>query len=281
MHDLLQEMGWEIVHQESNKDPGRRSSCITSEDVEFVSLYTNRAEVQTKAWRNLKNHHENPEAELRVSLTNVSPWITTVGANTMDRDFPATVKLENGRTITGVSLYRGRMKLSTNKQYHVAYLGSNSTSHNPSSLCLEGTLDLRVVARNCKRRGACGGLQPALSVVFPERTNVFVLTLHRTVTNVALVVSNYHAIVSPFKGAYVKVKPRTLKFTKANQKLSYKIIFTTKSRQAVPEFGGLVWKDAVHRVRSVVHWPARQCENEIQIITSPNHTQFNRIKYKK
>ncbi|KAM1070000.1 hypothetical protein COP2_001889 [Malus domestica] len=65
----------------------------------------------------------------------------------MDRDFPATVKLENGRTITGVSLYRGRMKLSTNKQYHVAYLGSNSTSHNPSSLCLEGTLDLRVVAR--------------------------------------------------------------------------------------------------------------------------------------
>ncbi|KAM1183560.1 hypothetical protein ACFX19_001913 [Malus domestica] len=64
----------------------------------------------------------------------------------MDRGFPATVKLGNGRTITGVSLYRGRMKLSTNKQYPVVYLGSNSTSHNPSLLCLEGTLDRRVVA---------------------------------------------------------------------------------------------------------------------------------------
>ncbi|KAM2975736.1 hypothetical protein FF1_001864 [Malus domestica] len=71
---------------------------------------------------------------------------TTVGASTMDRDFPATVKLGNGRTITGVSLYRGRMMLSTNKQYPVVYLGSNSTSPNPSSLCLEGTLDRRVVA---------------------------------------------------------------------------------------------------------------------------------------
>ncbi|KAM1183581.1 hypothetical protein COP2_001901 [Malus domestica] len=501
-HDLLQNMGWEIVHQESNKDLGRQSSCITSEDAEFVSLYTNRAEVQTKAWRSLKNHHENPEVELRVSLTNVSPWITTVG----DRDFPATVKLGNGRTITGVSLYRGRMKLSTNKQYPVVYLGSNSTIHNPSSLSLEGTLDRQVVAgkivicdrgisprvqkgevvkkaggvgmilantaangeelvadchlvpavavgeneakgikhyastspratatltflgtrvgvrpspvvaafssrgpnlvsldilkpdmvapgvniiaawtgglgpsslpadrrrvkfnilsgtsmscphvsgiaallkarhpdwspaaiksalmttayvhdntrkplqdssaasistpydhgaghinpvraldlgliydieaqdyleflctqrltptqlkvftkysnRSCKNNLASPGElnYPALSVVFPERTNVSVLTLHRTVTNVGPAVSNYHAIVSPFKGAYVKVEPRTLKFTKANQKLSYKIIFTTKSRQAVPEFGGLVWKDGVHRVRSpiVVVW---------------------------
>ncbi|KAB2598576.1 subtilisin-like protease [Pyrus ussuriensis x Pyrus communis] len=441
-----------------------------------------------------------------VSLTNVSPWITTVGASTMDRDFPATVKLGNGRTITGVSLYRGRMKLSTNKQYPVVYLGSNSTSPNPSSLCLEGTLDRRVVAgkivicdrgisprvqkgevvkeaggvgmilantaangeelvadchlvpavavgeneargikhyastspratatltflgtrvgvrpspvvaafssrgpnlvsleilkpdmvapgvnilaawtgalgpsslpadrrrvkfnilsgtsmscphvsgiaallkarhpdwspaaiksalmttayvhdntrkplqdssaasistpydhgaghinpgraldpgliydieaqdyleflctqrltptqlkvftkysnRSCKNNLASPGdlNYPALSVVFPDRTNVSVLTLHRTVTNVGPAVSNYHAIVSPFKGAYVKVEPRTLKFTKANQKLSYKIIFTTKSRQAVPEFGGLVWKDGVHRVRSpiVVVW---------------------------
>ncbi|CAN6709690.1 unnamed protein product [Malus baccata var. baccata] len=112
--------------------------------------------------------------------------------------------------------------------------------------------------RSCKNNLASPGdlNYPALSVVFPDRTNVSVLTLHRTVTNVGPAVSNYHAIVSPFKGAYVKVEPRTLKFTKANQKLSYKIIFTTKSRQAVPEFGGLVWKDGAHRVRSpiVVVW---------------------------
>ncbi|KAM5557197.1 subtilisin-like protease SBT1.3 [Rosa sericea] len=438
-----------------------------------------------------------------VSLTNVSPWITTVGASTMDRDFPATVKLGNGRTVTGVSLYRGRMKLDTKKLYPVVLAGGNSSSPNPSSLCLEGTLDPRKVKgkivicdrgisprvqkgdvvknaggvgmilantasngeelvadchlipavavgeneaksikhyaltspkakatlafvgtrvgvrpspivaafssrgpnllsfeimkpdlvapgvnilaawtgalgpsslatdhrrvkfnilsgtsmscphvsgiaallksrhpewspaaiksalmttayvhdnthkpledaskakistpfdhgaghinprkaldpglvydiqpqdyleflctqkltptqlkvfsnRTCRHTLANAGdlNYPAISVVFVENTNVSVLTVHRTVTNVGPAVSSYHAIVSPFKGAYVKVEPRILKFTKANQKLSYKVTFTTKTRQTEPEFGGLVWKDGVHRVRSpiVVAW---------------------------
>ena len=33
MHDLLQEMGWEIVRQESDKDPGGRSRLWIYEDV--------------------------------------------------------------------------------------------------------------------------------------------------------------------------------------------------------------------------------------------------------
>ncbi|XP_004309251.1 PREDICTED: TMV resistance protein N-like [Fragaria vesca subsp. vesca] len=88
---------------------------------------------------------------------------------------------------------------------------------------------------------------PAISVVFVENT---------IVSNVGPAVSSYHVIVSPFEGAYVKVELRILKFTKANQKLSYKVTFTTKTRQPEPEFGGLVWKDGVHRVRSpiVVAW---------------------------
>ena len=80
------------------------------------------------------------------SLTNVSPWITTVGASTMDRDFPATARLGTGRTISGVSLYKGRRTLSTRKQYPLVYMGGNSSSLDPSSLCLEGTLNPRVVA---------------------------------------------------------------------------------------------------------------------------------------
>uniref|UniRef100_A0A0A9CQR8 Peptidase S8/S53 domain-containing protein n=1 Tax=Arundo donax TaxID=35708 RepID=A0A0A9CQR8_ARUDO len=48
-----------------------------------------------------------------ISLTNLSPWITTVGASTMDRDFPATVTLGNGANITGVSLYKGRQNISS------------------------------------------------------------------------------------------------------------------------------------------------------------------------
>uniref|UniRef100_A0A0D9W8F4 Subtilisin-like protease n=1 Tax=Leersia perrieri TaxID=77586 RepID=A0A0D9W8F4_9ORYZ len=75
-----------------------------------------------------------------ISLTNLSPWITTVGASTMDRDFPATVTLGNGANITGVSLYKGLRNLSPQEQYPVVYLGGNSSMPDPRSLCLEGTL---------------------------------------------------------------------------------------------------------------------------------------------
>lgn len=93
---------------------------------------------------------------------------------------------------------------------------------------------------------------PAISVVFPEDTAISTLTLHRTVTNVGPPASHYHVVVSPFKGVTIKVEPKTLNFTRRNQKLSYKISFTRKSPQTMPEFGGLVWKDGVHKVRSPI-----------------------------
>ncbi|CAN0905579.1 Subtilisin-like protease SBT1.7 [Linum grandiflorum] len=42
------------------------------------------------------------------SLSNVAPWITTVGAGTLDRNFPAYVTLGNGNNFTGTSLYSGK-----------------------------------------------------------------------------------------------------------------------------------------------------------------------------
>ena len=36
MHDLLEEMGRKIVHEESPKDPGRRSSLWSFEDINNV-----------------------------------------------------------------------------------------------------------------------------------------------------------------------------------------------------------------------------------------------------
>ncbi|KAK8500658.1 hypothetical protein V6N12_020350 [Hibiscus sabdariffa] len=283
-----------------------------------------------------------------VSLTNVSPWITTVGASTMDRDFPASVKLGSGRTIAGVSLYKGRRSLQANMQYPLVYMGSNSSSPDPSSLCLEGTLDPHVVSgkivicdrgisprvqkgqvvkdaggvgmilTNTEANGeelvadshllpavALGEMEgkaikhyaltnrkatatlaflamqlepfnkysnmschhnklaspgdlnyPAISVVFPEDTAISTLTLHRTATNVGPPNSSYHVVVSPFKGVTIDVEPKSLNFIRRNQKLSYKISFTRRSPQTMPEYGGLVWKDGVHKVRSpiVITW---------------------------
>lgn len=71
------------------------------------------------------------------TLANVAPWITTVGAGTLDRDFPVTVSLGNGNKYTGVSLYSGRPLYGSATS--IVYGGnvSNSASGN---LCLEDSL---------------------------------------------------------------------------------------------------------------------------------------------
>lgn len=441
-----------------------------------------------------------------ISLTNVSPWITTVGASTMDREFPAIVRIGTGKIMTGASLYKGRRSLSIKNQYPLVYLGGNSSSPTPSSLCLEGTLDRHTVAgkivicdrgisprvqkgqvvkdagglgmilsnteangeelvadshllptvavgettgrfikhyaltnkratatleflgtklgikpspvvaafssrgpnylsleilkpdivapgvnilaawtgktapsslptdrrrtkfnilsgtsmscphvsgiaallkakhpdwspaaiksalmttayvhdntinplkdastgspstpydhgaghinplkaldpgliydieaqdyfeflcvqgltpsqlsvfskfakRTCKHFLANPGdlNYPAISAVFPQETNRTVVLLHRTVTNIGPAISNYHVVVSAFKGALVTVEPPRLNFTRKYQKLSYTVKFKTKSRQRAPEFGQLMWKSKAHNVRSpiVITW---------------------------
>ncbi|KAF6146617.1 hypothetical protein GIB67_008903 [Kingdonia uniflora] len=41
------------------------------------------------------------------TATNIAPWIATIGASTLDREFPADVVLGDGRVFGGVSLYSG------------------------------------------------------------------------------------------------------------------------------------------------------------------------------
>ncbi|KAF5732088.1 Subtilisin-like protease [Tripterygium wilfordii] len=80
-----------------------------------------------------------------LTVTNVAPWVTTVGAGTMDRDFPADVKLGNGKTIPGVSVYGGP-GLSPGLMSPVVYAGSEGGGDGYSaSLCLEGSLDPKFV----------------------------------------------------------------------------------------------------------------------------------------
>ncbi|POO00759.1 Subtilase [Trema orientale] len=71
------------------------------------------------------------------SLSNLAPWITTVGAGTLDRDFPAYVSLGNGMNYSGVSLYRGNSLPGTLLPLVYAANASNATNGN---LCMMGTL---------------------------------------------------------------------------------------------------------------------------------------------
>lgn len=76
------------------------------------------------------------------SLSNVAPWITTVGAGTLDRDFPAYVSLGNGKNFSGVSLFKGSALPGKLLPFVYAGNASNTTSGN---LCMTGSLNPELV----------------------------------------------------------------------------------------------------------------------------------------
>lgn len=73
----------------------------------------------------------------KASLANVAPWITTVGAGTIDRDFPAYITLGNGKRYNGVSLYNG--KLSPNSPLPLVY-AANVSQDSSDNLCSTDSL---------------------------------------------------------------------------------------------------------------------------------------------
>lgn len=77
------------------------------------------------------------------SLSNAAPWISTVGAGTLDRDFPAYIRLQNGKNFSGVSLYSGTSL--PNKLSPIVFAG-NVSKTSSGDLCLGGTLDPEKVA---------------------------------------------------------------------------------------------------------------------------------------
>ncbi|XP_019193182.1 PREDICTED: subtilisin-like protease SBT1.4 [Ipomoea nil] len=70
----------------------------------------------------------------RYTATNLAPWMLTVGASTIDREFPAVVTLGNRRSFTGTSLYSG-VPPSSNP-VPVVYGGQANSLY-----CLSGQLD--------------------------------------------------------------------------------------------------------------------------------------------
>ncbi|CAL0314618.1 unnamed protein product [Lupinus luteus] len=76
------------------------------------------------------------------SVANVAPWITTVGAGTLDRDFPAYAVLGNKDRYTGVSLYSG--KGIGSEPVGLVY-NKGVKSNQSSSICTPGSLDSKLV----------------------------------------------------------------------------------------------------------------------------------------
>ncbi|XP_038882517.1 subtilisin-like protease SBT5.6 [Benincasa hispida] len=75
------------------------------------------------------------------ALSNIAPWIITVGASTVDREFYSPVILGNGLKIKGLSV--APSKLKRKKMYPLVYAGDILKPHvprNQSGLCVAGSL---------------------------------------------------------------------------------------------------------------------------------------------
>ncbi|KAF8769019.1 hypothetical protein HU200_006999 [Digitaria exilis] len=77
------------------------------------------------------------------SLVNTAPWIITVGAGTLDRNFPAYAVLGNGESHAGMSLYAGDGL--GDAKYPLVYNKGVRAGNNASKLCMEGTLNAEEV----------------------------------------------------------------------------------------------------------------------------------------
>jgi subtilisin family serine protease len=73
-----------------------------------------------------------------MTLSNVAPWITTVGAGTLDREFPAYVRLGTGKNFSGVSLYSGK-PLSDSSMFRLVY-AANASNSSYGNLCMTDSL---------------------------------------------------------------------------------------------------------------------------------------------
>ncbi|RZC80700.1 hypothetical protein C5167_043278 [Papaver somniferum] len=128
-----------------------------------------------------------------MTVANIAPWITTVGAGTIDRKFPADLILEDGRVIKGASLYSGP-PLPENTFFPLVYAGNLSANvHNgtntssrssgfTSAICMPNSLEQELVRGKivlCDRGGVprvskgvvvkdAGGAGMILANVSPE-----------------------------------------------------------------------------------------------------------------
>ncbi|KAK9013816.1 hypothetical protein V6N11_041811 [Hibiscus sabdariffa] len=73
------------------------------------------------------------------TVSNTAPWIMTVAASYLDRSFETTVKLGDGQTFEGSSLYVGK---ATN-QLPLVY--ANSAGDISASYCVDGSLKKKIV----------------------------------------------------------------------------------------------------------------------------------------
>ncbi|XP_039127059.1 subtilisin-like protease SBT1.5 [Dioscorea cayenensis subsp. rotundata] len=92
------------------------------------------------------------------TVTNVAPWMITVGAGTMDRRFPVQIRLDSGLVLAGDGIWTGTA-LKPETSYPLIYGGDSSSRlgiRASAALCAKGSLDPTAVKGRivlCERGG--------------------------------------------------------------------------------------------------------------------------------
>lgn len=76
------------------------------------------------------------------SVANTAPWVSTIGAGTLDRRFPAVVRLANGKLLYGESLYPGKGLKNAEREVEVIYVTGGDKG---SEFCLRGSLPRDII----------------------------------------------------------------------------------------------------------------------------------------
>lgn len=103
------------------------------------------------------------------TVANAAPWLTTVGAGSIDRRFPADVVLGDGTVVTGVAIQAG-MRFSPRRSFPLVYAGNASTSipgfQSSAPYCINGSLDQAAVRGKVVlcQRGAVSRAEKGLAV---------------------------------------------------------------------------------------------------------------------
>ncbi|KAL2903836.1 Subtilisin-like protease SBT5.3, partial [Bienertia sinuspersici] len=232
------------------------------------------------------------------TATNISPWILTVGASTLDRDFTCYVSLGNHQKIRAARYVDGmnndtfypiitgadapspvdnnENKIGEDDKVHEASpfaIGAGLIQPNLAMdpglvydmdqydylnfLCSYDSVSTPIKTFTKRHAYKCPKSfnildfnYPSISV--PNFSGFAIAT--RRLKNVGPP-STYIACVQPPPGISVVVEPSTLVFSKENQEIKFKLVFSTDNVNHLPpdyQFGNLVWSDGEHNVRSPI-----------------------------
>ncbi|KAL4583445.1 hypothetical protein LXL04_008018 [Taraxacum kok-saghyz] len=201
------------------------------------------------------------------SLSNVAPWLATVGAGTLDRDFPAYITLGNGKRFRGVSLYSGKPLSGT--LIELVFI-SNGTGHVDPVQALDPGLvydassddylsflcALNYSSTSIKMFGGgnytCGKKFRIQDLNYPSfavplltassTNSPTIVEYRRSLTNVGNPATYKVSVTSKVTAVNITVNPQELIFTKQGEKKVYTVTFSASSMQSgTKSFARLTW----------------------------------------